>query len=722
MEYNNFFPIGVWYNGSHSRPPMMPDDTIKQNELEKGLKSIKNRGLNTIKYWVDWARCNPKSGEYNFEQVETFLSAADKIGINVVIQIYLDSAPNWISKIYPDSLFEAQTGHKVESQASPGYSLDNPKVRKIAQEFMTKLAKVASKHESLYAWDSWSEPHLVNWSWFDYMGPDPWFDYNEHSRKRFIDWLKKKYLDLEILNRYWYRTYSDWDEIKMPKYVTLSTFKDIIDLQEFVEEKIAEDLEMRVQSIRRGDEKSPIASHSAITSVMTSIMEWGGNGNDWKTSTKSDIWGTSYYPAHIGSLNPYPPYLSGLFLDATRSASENSNKPIWIGELQCGQAVEGLNFGAQVGPKDVWTWTWQCISRGAKGLFYYAYYPMSCGEEISGFGLLNFNEEGNEKLNSIEGISKIVNRNRDIFLRSTTYHSSVAILVSSKTKQILTALRSDQKILTSSLVGLYKFFYDLKVPIDFLDLSHSNTQDLMKYKLVWYPLPIILSQSDKEKIKEFVENGGHFIAEFRPNWSDEFGKNNSGIPGLELEELFGSREKEVRRKEVHKMQTYNLNKNKIFKYEGQYEILESLSSKEILKDMDGNVVATENFFGNGKITYFGLLLSSMLRDEKGKTIHNTIKEIIGEKIDECTYPIYSTDPGVETVVRCTNNAYILYFFNNSGHDLLSLNLRIRVKDSQGILEDIINNKVVKVLINNNKSKINVKLKSKDLIVYILKNK
>ena len=68
---------------------------------------------------------------------------------------------------YPDSSFITDQGTRIGSQASPGYCLDHAGVRAEMTAFISAVSTAAARHPSFYAVDVWSEPHLVNWVWFN---------------------------------------------------------------------------------------------------------------------------------------------------------------------------------------------------------------------------------------------------------------------------------------------------------------------------------------------------------------------------------------------------------------------------------------------------------------------------------------------------------------------------------------------------------------------------
>jgi beta-galactosidase len=235
-----FVPVGVWYGGGTSRAPMVSRTPARERDAwRRDLAAIKSLGFNSIKTWVDWGSAEPERGQYHFDALEQLLSLSDEAGLRVIIQIYTDASPEWLGRRYPDSSFISDQGARIHSQASPGFCLDHAGVRADMVAFIGAVSAAAARHQSFYAVDVWSEPHLVNWVWFN--APVE-FCYCPHTQARFREWLKGKYRTLPAVNAAWYRTFSSWDEIEAPRFGTILSYTDFIDWKTFIATKLEEDL------------------------------------------------------------------------------------------------------------------------------------------------------------------------------------------------------------------------------------------------------------------------------------------------------------------------------------------------------------------------------------------------------------------------------------------------------------------------------------------------
>src|SRR5688500_775968 len=192
-----FVPIGVWYGGGKVRAPMTSRSPAAEREAWLAdLQAIRQTGFNSIKTWVDWAGVEPQRGHYRFEGLDQMLELADKTGLKVIVQLYADAAPEWVGTRYPDASFVSDQGARIGSQAAPGFCLDHPGVRADLAAFIRAVAARAAPHASFYAIDLWSEPHIVNWVWFNTPVE---FCFCPHTQRRFREWLRRRYGSLEAL-------------------------------------------------------------------------------------------------------------------------------------------------------------------------------------------------------------------------------------------------------------------------------------------------------------------------------------------------------------------------------------------------------------------------------------------------------------------------------------------------------------------------------------------
>lgn len=730
LKNNTFYPFAVWYSGGKARATMLSEITPDSKRTWKqDLEHIKGLGFNTVKTWVEWAHCEPKEGDFHFENLQLLLELAKEVGINVFIQVYGESAPEWVGKKFPDALFEAQNGYRIKSQVDPGYCVDNIGVRQAMMKFYEEAAKVAIKFPNFLGWDLWSEPHIVQW------GKPDWIDnasycYCPASQKLFRNWLKKKYGTIGNLNKAWYRTFPAWADVEAPRFGTILSYTDFIDWREYNADKMAIDLKMRYDAIRKIDSTHIISSHASPVSLFSS--PYGSAENDFMMSKQVNYYGLSQYPKH-NLPGDWKPWLFMTAADFSYSANK-SNGGYYVGELQAGYGTVGLNVGDPVTPEDQRIWVWSSLATGAKGIFTYAYYPMSSGYESGGYGLINLDGTMTKRAVALGKIASFISDHSKLFLESKPVKPQIALVYNPLSQMVGGERRTtstDGQM--SSLVGYYRFFKDHNVPVDFIFLNDLSSQDLSQYKLIILPYSLMFTQKAATLLENYVEKGGNILGESRLAWLNSRGYASNEIPGMGFSKVFGVRESKVKTIKDRPVSMIISNESKVLPsslmvgdtLRGSYfaeslELSGNNSTKVIAKLRDGSPCITFSKFGKGSAIYIGSFLflnntNGSLWDQSTKdflvrdSINQNNNEFLLSLLDlsGIELPVTSSIPNIPNnpiVLRLHQNSqgYLLYVLNQGTETQKDFNIKVRVaKDGLYQLTELLSNRTIEVKSDNN---------------------
>jgi beta-galactosidase len=536
-----FVPVGVCYGGGTVRAPMMSRNPAAERDAWRAdLKAIRAVGFNSIKTWVDWATVEPQRGQYRFDALDQMLTLAEEAGLKVILQLYAEAAPEWLGARYPDASFVSEQGTRIGSQAAPGYCLDHPGVRADHAAFVNAVVARAARHASLFAIDLWSEPHIVNWVWFNTPVE---FCYCPHTQRRFREWLQRRYGTLDAVNAAWYRTFTGWDQVEAPRYGTILSYTDFIDWKTFLAAKLQEDLKMKADAAAARGAR-PVTSHSDAPSIMLSPLSGFGSPDDWWMTSAVDYYGTSIYPKHAAAAAPWSPVRLASALDGIRSAARA--RGWWIGELQAGQGATGVRVAAPVTPADLRLWGWIALARGARALSYYAWYPMSSGYESNGYGMIELDGTITERARAAGALSKLISTNQALFAPLRPRPSRVAIVYNRLSYMAGGNTVAPGTAVRNSMLGFYRAMFERNIQVDFVHPDEIAAGMAPQYKAIFLGYPLMLQRHVADALKAYVQGGGTLISEARPGWNDERGHANARIPGFGLDEVFGAREKELR--------------------------------------------------------------------------------------------------------------------------------------------------------------------------------
>lgn len=618
-----FLPVAVWYGGGRARAPMLEADPLAHKEAWRAdLRQIKSVGFNTVRAWIDWASAEPKEGEYHFESLDQLADLAQAEGLRLFVQIYVDSAPDWVGRKFPDSHFVSIGGEVMPSNSAPGFCFDHPGVHKAILGFFFALASRMKTKPAFLGWDLWSEPAVINWADAPYIrGAE--FCFCPYTVGRFRGWLQKKYGSLDALNRAWYRRFETWDDVEPNRLSTILSYTDYIDWRQFIVDKLAEDLKAKYDAVKRVLPDRVTTSHAAAPSLFTSPAMGDGAPDDWKMADVVDYWGTSFYPKHSYPTGRDPAW-RGSLLDFSRSASDAKADGFYVGELQAGFGTIGLRLSGTVTPADERMWMWSAFARGAKGLSVYAWYPMSSGYESGGYGLINLDGSLTDRARVAGAVAKAIGKNQTLFLDARPLPAEVAIVynplayfVGGRQPPPASGAQGETGAMPQrSMQGYYRALFPANVPVDFVHIDEIARGKASAYKLIILPYPLMIAEDAAKGLIDYVRKGGALVAEARAAWNDERGRAKEIIPGFGLNEVCACRETSVQQTPTGK--TSITTAGGTIRGALYEEVLSTTNGKVIGTFSDGAPAIVESSFGKGKMISIGTFLGSAFdtdRDE-----------------------------------------------------------------------------------------------------------
>ena len=600
---SQFFPISVWYSGGKARAPMLEAITPDSPRLWKeDLLKIKGLGFNTVRTWVEWNVGEPEEGKYHLENLDLLLRLADEVGLRVIVQVYVDSAPEWVGKKYPDGRYAAQDGQPIPSQAAPGYCFDHRGVRKAVLDFFQEVAHHVAASKAFYGWDLWSEPAALNWARVGYKA-EPMFCYCPSSMERFRLWLKGKYRTLDKLNEAWHRTFTDWSQVEPPRYGTILTYTDFMDWRVYYGYKLAEDLKMRNDAVKAIDPAHVTTSHAPNPSpLVRTLADPYDPTDDYLMKDSVDFFGTSFYPKLTAPEYNWTLERRVLAMDLTNSMT--GGRGFYVGELQSGYGVHGTVIGTPVTSQDLELWTWGMVSRGARAINYYAFYPMNAGYESGGYGMINLDGTLTDRSRHAGEIAQHIQRNADLLLSSHPQPPEVAIIFN----PLVPLLggydeEGSRTAIHQAVAGYHRMFFERNVTIDVLSSRELAADHLSHYKLVIVPYPLMMTADEADALKSYVSSGGHLFVEARPGWVDERGHAEPKVPGFGWDEMLGVSEKQILPgKEIDVR--WGASRFKATGFQEQFD-LQSKSAHPVAFAADGTPIAFENSYNKGSAILLG---------------------------------------------------------------------------------------------------------------------
>lgn len=153
---------------------------------------------------------------FDFTEIDRILEmiAPGGVGPYILPRVYF-SAPTWWERDNPEECNRIQTGESArECYASDKW-----------REDMWKAVKALIDHVNSSVWRELVIGYHVAAGSTEEWGPHghritgDYIDYSEPGRRKFRQWLAKKYASIDALNSAWARNYKSFDEIRIPEPV-----------------------------------------------------------------------------------------------------------------------------------------------------------------------------------------------------------------------------------------------------------------------------------------------------------------------------------------------------------------------------------------------------------------------------------------------------------------------------------------------------------------------
>jgi len=580
-----------------------PHDDKNIEKIKKDIELMKAAGLNVVRMGhLAWDSYEPSEGQFDFTWFDKVMNMMNEAGIKVILDIAIHPAPIWLHKKFPSIDVVDANGDVQYPNHRYMDDVGDPNYQKYAVRYTDSLSKHYAKHPALLAFGIDNE-----------SGDGP-ISYSETVRQRFIEWLKKRYTNLENLNKAWAtqrwsRRINQFDEIGLPSTGSKNGAPEkILDFRRFISDEVNQILFKVLDKV-----------NTNAPGVLTNTNAWYFSSMKYfdyapiAYSGKMTRQGEGFYtgPSLITNYG-----VMNAAFGISRIQFESPN-PFWCSEFNTMTSVPNsirksayaaLMYGNQM----VCGWTWQ---------------SMWAGEEQYLEGMIDWDGIPNRKYNEYKQIATEFKKIEKYF----PYHLKAEVgLAFSFPGQIASNSFPEQH--ENQVQACWDMFYWRNMDSRMLDIKYSS----LNYKLLFVPGVAIMDEITANKIRAYVKNGGTVIMTSNSAIIDTTGQVfKSTRPGM-LNDVFGIRLgsyeetealNEISRKGYQGKKLEINYKGKIINSESsRFDIIESKGA-----EIHGNItsldkdypVITSNKFGKGRAIYVGL-------PAKGEVLGELLDELIVE--------------------------------------------------------------------------------------------
>lgn len=549
-------------------------------EIDRDIAIMKSAGFNVVRMGdLSWDSFEPAQGKFEFAWFDRIMDKMYAAGIRVILDIPGAPAPIWLHRAYPGVDLVAQNGTRLPPAERYMDDISDPNyVRELAV-----LADTMTKHYARH-------PAVIAVGYNNEIG-NGFMSYSEADRKRFIDWLQKKYGTIEELNKAWAtqrwsRRLNEFEDVDLPLADGPGPSERYLDLHRYWSDVTVTRLK-ELDAIRQRNMPD-------LPSISNLWDTAGRRGFDYLSTYKSYV---SYGAEGFYPSDP----ISGAFgALMTKGALAT---PIWFNEFTAGG---GGYYGT---PGRSRMYAYLGLMMGAQGVLAWTFNSHRGGEEQALFGLVDHDGTPSWKVNEFGRIaSEFKLLQKYGFPRYT--HPEVAIAYSfdsaidshpngpsNTTRQYFVPIYTDL------VQGAFEPLFRANIDTAIINIGH---EDLSKYKLVIVPADYLMDQASAKAIRDYVAAGGTVLMTAYSAKVDEHGLwFDTPLPGR-LSDVFG-----LKTNAFYDQSSLN------FDLEGRevetgvhrYEVLEPSTAAVLARfttTTDHTPALTVNKFGKGKAFYLAV--------------------------------------------------------------------------------------------------------------------
>jgi len=516
----DFYPYGTQY---YRAPTPLPE------EWEPDFKEMARIGYTHVQYRPQWRWHERVQGKYTWDDLDVLFDLADKYKLRVIVQPMLETAPDWV--------FTGLEGKRIGFQGIPiepvahgafyvgGWlpCFDNPKVIKAAIEFTAQLTRRYRRHPALWFYDAWNEPRSRP------LGQC----HCRHSIASYRQWLQKRFLTIEELNRFLGKAWTSFETLLPPE--SGADYAEMFLWRQWAAFAVAEQVRFVADAMRRIDPERMVMAHVGGAAVIQDVI--CDASDDVLNAETVDRYGTSFpIPLHPKTLLDHaaPDYLS----DWVRRVD-----PLyWCHEFYPNHG----NWCRPPDPEVLNRLIWMAMAGGAAGFTFWQYRSERFANETNGYGLREINGSSNERSQVADDIAEIVKTYGSRLVGTRRAPARIALLYSRESDLIsrIQAMCAEE-IHHETFNTDYPYKKSLKAA-HALYLAAGETvewvipgDDLAGVELLHITGTEMIDAKTADWLRQYVRNGGKLIVEFPFACRDENTWVSRQRPNHGLHDLLG---------------------------------------------------------------------------------------------------------------------------------------------------------------------------------------
>ena len=584
--------VGVCYYPEHW------DESLWEDDLER----MRCAGISVVRVAeFAWSIFERTEGEFSFDFFDRFLALCERKGMKVIFGTPTATPPAWLTHKYPEALNARRDGVLLRHGGRKHYNYNAPIYLEKTAIIVTRLAEHYGHH-----------PVIIGWQIDNELNCETNEFYSEADSVAFRAFLKEKYGTLDKLNAcwgtaFWSQTYTDWEEIFVPRPVAHVGINPHLELDylRFISHSCLAYCELQSSILR---------AHIDERMFITTNGLFGHMDNHEMTRRSLDVYTYDSYPNfafgldRTGKLDRLRDRWSSMKLTEVRSIcphfgvmEQQSGPGSWYSRMESPSPRPGQMF----------LWAMQSVAHGADFVSFFRWRTCTFGTEIYWHGVLDYDNRDNRRYHELRRFAAAMKK-----LEPLCGADVVAPFAVVRDYDNVFDAEIDQwhrRVTQQSEDAIFEASQLEHIPMDFVYLHRGITaQELHKYKALIMPHAVIMTKEYADVLKEYVRAGGTLVIGCRSGYKDEYGRCvMTPQPGL-LSELTGSDVRDfsfVSPAEKTPAASWNGKKMEMPVFcdvlEAQARSGANVTARYKTGYFDGDGALVENGYGEGRVLHLG---------------------------------------------------------------------------------------------------------------------
>ena len=505
-----------------------PDQT-PEDLWEEDARRIAEVGFTNVRIAeFAWALMEPSEGKFDFAWLRRAVETLQKHNVAVILGTPSAAPPPWLSAKYPDIVEVNAQGQRLYPGGRRFTCPTNPTYRRLSLAVANQMARAFAESPAVIGWQIDNEFTLGS------SGRC----YCNACQTGFQSWLRSKYSTLETINKtwgtfFWSQIYTDFAQIPVPLPSggdpNPGLALDYDRYQSYAEVSFqGEQLEM----LRKVCPKHFITTNNVGLVDTINMRDLYADLDFVAFDNYPGFFEMLLHEQNAAITPDTIPATIALGHDFARSVK--GGKPFMIMEEQSGKAGQ-RSFSPQPEKGQVRLWTYQAVAHGAMGVNYFRWDTATSGAEEYWHGMLNHDRSKSPAFDEMQQTVRELKALGPEVLHSK-YIAEMALVFDYDCSWAVQIQPGHHAL---------SYFPQVTSWYGAISASHSGIDivapdiDFTPYKIVFAPLPYIVSGSQAAKIRSYVHGGGTFVAGFRLGAKNESSQMaRTPLPGL-LSDVMG---------------------------------------------------------------------------------------------------------------------------------------------------------------------------------------